>query len=197
MSCLQHKMEKAKSFMPKLEALIDIAENHLHDKRFLRSLEYHMDYCVPGIANMDEIHFAPLVANALTRLSVSRSPVEVVEKLLDLFPSSLEFPSENGLLPLQHAAMNTTTYAKYVHLFVRPSCSCQHYYTRVGLFYNIWFQMELPATIMDPSQLDLMNHLRMPLITFVSKASLRRKISRITICLLSAVTNHACEGSRF
>ncbi|GFH55017.1 predicted protein [Chaetoceros tenuissimus] len=138
MSCLQHKIEKVESFIPKLKALIDIAENHLHDPTLLGNLEFHMDNCVPGITGMDEKSFAPFVASALTRLSVSRPSVEVVEKLIDMFPSSLTFLSENGLLPLQHAAMNIASYIKYVHLFVRPSCSGYLYSSHVPAPPNVF-----------------------------------------------------------
>lgn len=85
MNFLQHKIEKAKSFIPKLEALIDIVKNHWYDDRLLADI----DDAMVKITDMDETVVAPLVGEALFDLRESRPPVEVVEKILDMFPMAL------------------------------------------------------------------------------------------------------------
>ncbi|GFH55019.1 predicted protein [Chaetoceros tenuissimus] len=131
MNCLQYKVAKAESFLPKLKALIDIAENHLYDEKLLASLEDAM----VKITDMDEAVVAPLVGEALFSLHESRPPVEIVEKLLEMFPMALNVRNSDGLFPIQFAidtVRNSKLYCNYMHLFVNRSCVGQLHKTLRG-----------------------------------------------------------------
>ena len=104
--------------------MIDIAENHLYDDELLASIEDAM----VKITDMDETVVAPLVGKALFNLHVSCPPVEVVEKLLDMFPMALNVRNSDGLFPIQFAVndvRNSKWYSNYMHLFVNKSCKGQ------------------------------------------------------------------------
>ena len=131
MNLLRHKIEKAKSFIPKLETLLDIAGNNWHDEKLLADIEDAM----VKITDLDETVVAPLVGEALFNLHVSCPPVEIVEKLLDMFPTALNVRNSDGLFPIQFAIQdeqNIKRYCDYMHLFVNKSCKGQLYQIRQG-----------------------------------------------------------------
>ncbi|GFH55014.1 predicted protein [Chaetoceros tenuissimus] len=125
MSFLQ-QIEKAEGFLQKLKALIDINDKHLHDNLLVSQLEAidAVNFSWLSRETTAEEWVSRLVANALTRLCRSQPPVEVVEKLIDMFPTALDSTTKpNDWIPLQHAANSLRSHAKYIHLFVTVSCS--------------------------------------------------------------------------
>lgn len=131
MNFLQQKIDNAESFIPKLKVLIDIAKNHMYDPTLLADLEDAM----VKITDMDEAVVAPLVGKTLFHLHVNCPPVEVLEKLLVMFPTALNVRNSDGLFPIQFAIkdeQNVKRYYDYMHLFVNKDCIGQLHQIRQG-----------------------------------------------------------------